>query len=92
MHIAAGFLYALALVCELAGLALVVDLAHKLRVVLRTGALGRIDGGDALGRSSQPQLGDVVELLAKDAASPSVAVALLVIGILAGAAGNFLTL
>jgi len=92
MRIAAGFLYALALVCELAGLALVVDLAHKLRVMLRTGALGRIDGGDALGQSSQLQLGDVVELLAKDAASPWVAAALLVIGILAGAAGNFLTL
>lgn len=92
MHIAAGVLYALAAVCELAGIALVVDFARKLSRLLPTGALGRIDGGDALGRSSQPQLGDVVELLAKDAARPCVASALLAVGIVAGTVGNFLTL
>lgn len=92
MFFAAAFLYALAAVCELAGVALVVDFARRLRRLLLTGALGRIDSGDASGRTSQPDLSDVIELLAKDAAGPWVASVLLVVGILAGAAGSFLTL
>jgi hypothetical protein len=92
MHLAAGILYALSAVFEIAGVALVISLAVKLRRILRTGALSRIDGGDALGRKSQPDSLDVLGLLTEDAARPWVASALLVAGILAGAAGNFLIL
>ena len=92
MHIAAGILYALAAAFEIAGVALVVSLARKIRRMLRTGALSRIDGGDASGRKRQPDSLDILALLTEDAARPWVASALLVAGILAGAAGNFLTL
>ncbi len=92
MHIAAGILYALAATFEVAGVALVVSLALKLRRMLRTDALSRIDGGDASGRKSQPDSLDVLALLTEDAARPWAASALLVAGILAGTAGNFLTL
>lgn len=92
MHVIAGIMYGLAASFEVAGVALVVSLALKLRRMLRTGALGRIDGGDASGRKAQPDSLDVLALLTDDAARPWVASALLVAGILAGAAGNFLTL
>jgi hypothetical protein len=92
VHIVAGFLYAVAALCELLGILLVVKLARKLRHVLRTGAVGRIDGGDASGHSSQLDAADVLGLLAEDAAYPRVAIALLVAGIIAGTAGSFLTL
>lgn len=99
MHIVAGTLYFLAAACELIGVLLVIDLAVKLRGILRTGVLvriegggyrGRIDGGDASGRSSQPDLADVLGLLAEEAARPWIASAFVVAGILAGTVGNFL--
>lgn len=91
MHIAAGILYALAAVFEIVGVALVVCLALKIRRRLRTGALNRIDAGDASGRKPQPDSLDILALLTEDAARPWVASVLLVAGILAGTAGNFLT-
>jgi hypothetical protein len=92
MHLAAGILYAVAAVCELARVALVVDLALKLGLMLRTGALTRLDGGDASGRKAQPDLADVLVVLAKNAARPWIASIFIVVGILAGTASNFLTL
>jgi hypothetical protein len=92
MHIAAGILYALAATCEIWGVVLVVIFANKIRSMLRTDALSRIDGGDASGRKSQPDSIDILELLAKNAASPCFVSALLIAGILAGTAGSFLTL
>jgi hypothetical protein len=92
MHIAAGILYAIGASFELLGVVLIVRLAFNLRRILRTGALGRIDGGNAFGQKDAPDLSDVLELLVDDAARPWIASALLIAGILAGAAGNFLTL
>jgi hypothetical protein len=92
MHLAAGILYAVAAVCELTGVVLVVDLALKLGLMLRTGALGRLDGGDAAGRKPQPDMADVLEVLAKNAARPWIASIFVVVGILVGTASNFLTL
>jgi hypothetical protein len=90
MHIAAGILYALAAAFEIAGVVLVVRLAFKIRRMLRTGALSRIDAGDASGQKSQPDSLDMLALLAEDASSPWIASALLIAGILAGTVGNFL--
>lgn len=92
MHIFIGVLYAIGAVCELLGVVLVAWFACRLRRVLRTGALGRIDAGDASGQRTEPDLDNVVGLLAEDAARPWVAAGLLVTGVLAEAVANFLSL
>jgi hypothetical protein len=92
MHLAAWILYILAAVCQLAGVVLLLGFAFQLRRVLLTGALTRIDAGDARGQRSQRDLSDVVSLLAENQAHPWVGSALVVIGIVAGTVGSCLTL
>jgi hypothetical protein len=92
MHIAAGILYVVAAAFEISGVILVVRLALRIRRMLATDALSRVDGGAASGRKLQPDSFDILAVLTEDAARPWIASPLLIAGILAGTAGNFLTL
>jgi hypothetical protein len=92
MRIAAAILYTLGFICDIWGVLLVVRSALDLRYVLQTGAQNRIDGGGVTGESVIPDLSDVVATVTDDKAHPWCGVALLVVGIAAGTAGNFITL
>jgi hypothetical protein len=92
MHVVAGILDVFAASLEITGVLLVVRFASKVRRTLRTGALGRIDGCDASGRTSQPDSIDLVALLTDNAAHPWLASTLLAVGILAGTVASLLTL
>lgn len=92
MRVVAGILYVLAALLEITAVVLVVRFASKLRRRLRTGALSRIDGGDASGRKSQPDSLDVLALLTENAVRPWLASTLLVVGILAETVASLLTL
>lgn len=93
---AARILFVVAAAAELAGVALIVIDIVRARRLLRKRLVRGIDGGNALtdwSKLTVAETSDPVEMfLLEGRASQALAVVLLVVGILAGTVGNFLTL
>lgn len=95
MNVFAGILFALAAVCELGGVALIVRGIRAAKKQLDTPIVRGIDGGHAGTNYNLPprENSDPAERFLLEAMEKQVpAVVLLVVGIIVGTVGNFLTL
>lgn len=95
MTLAAAILFAAAATAELGGVALIVAGIRAARRKLDTPIVHGIDGGNAFSTYVYPprEIRDAPEVFVLEAMEKQrLAVALLVLGIIAGTVGNFLTL
>jgi len=89
----ATVLFSISFIAEVAGILLLVHLAKVAKKQLMDlVALHTIDGGDPSGNTAGRDMGDGVEAALRNQVPTRLALALLISGIVAGSAANFLTL